>query len=124
MKIGEMKERRDALRIRAHEIDARLSEMKRMWVCDGVATTLQERTSLEAEKAQLMLELRKLDLRIHAERKAESAIKRASFMFALVEMLQERGMSELVREAERISHDRMIGISMGGDKNICNEQNL
>lgn len=108
MNLGELKERRDALRDRHNVITAELAEMKRAKVVDGVEADFKHRCVLEAEKAQGYVELQRIEQKLHASRKAESAIKRASFTAVLVSMLQERDLSELVREAERKAGDMMV----------------
>jgi hypothetical protein len=112
MNVGEMKVRRDTVRTRIDEIDAQLAEMKRSYVVDGVNGDLRVKATLAAERANAKLELGKLDLAIHAERKTELAIKHASFEWVLLSILQERGFAELIKEAQRISMDRFIGIQM------------
>jgi len=108
MKAGEMKQRRDEVITRMLEIEAELKEMKRIWLTEGKEGAPGVRATLEAESAALNCEKNKLNLAIHAGKKAEQAYKQATFTATLVRLLQERDMAELVREAERISMDMMI----------------
>ena len=108
MKAGEMKQRRDEVITRMLEIEAELKEMKRLWLTEGKEGAPGVRATLEAESAALNCEKNRLNLAIHAGKKAEQAYKQATFTATLVRLLQERDMAEIVRESERISMDRMI----------------
>jgi hypothetical protein len=106
MKNSEMKARRDVIQVRLLEITAELREMKRVYVVDGGNRPFELRVSLEAEYAALQLEKQKLLFAINTEWKAQKMIRRADFTAVLMRLLNENGMSDLLRQAERISQDR------------------
>lgn len=119
MNTGAMKQRRDEVITRMLDITATLKEMKRAWIVTGQDTDFEIKAALESEYANLACERNKLCLAIHADKKAEQVYTRATFTATLVRLLHTRGLTELVREAERISMDEIrsnnLGIQ-GGDE--------
>lgn len=110
MEIGSLKNRRDEIVTRMLEIEADLSERKRKWAAGIEERPLAERAALEAEYARLKLEKNHIDISLHAGKVAARAVKEATFTATLVRLLQERGMSELVMEAERAALDAALSI--------------
>lgn len=95
------KARRDAITTRVLAIDADLAERKRLYFVDGIQTPLTDRVVLEAERTKLVEERHKLQLLIHAN-KTDTQIHRSRTSYGyLVRALQEAGMHDMVREADR-----------------------
>jgi hypothetical protein len=112
MSIGAAKQERDAIRARHFEIEARLAEMKRLYVVDRINQDFAERCALEAELAGLRVRKNQVDLVLHAAKKAEAAYKRASFTAILVKMLHDAGLAEMVKQADRQALDEMVALGM------------
>lgn len=110
MKIGEQKERRDMVVSRMLEIEATLAEMKRKWLVEGVEGPLGVRATLEAEYAALKCEKNDLLMSLHAWKKAEQALRQATFTATLVRLLKERDLAQIVKDAERISTDALLSM--------------
>lgn len=104
------KERRDRARARLHEVKATLAEWKRAYVVEGIERPYEDRVTLEAEKERLVYELNRLDVEIHAERKAEEEVQRAMFSAVLVNLLKDRGLEDIVREARRLSTESLMAL--------------
>jgi hypothetical protein len=89
------------IKVRRLEIAADLAELKRAYLVDGIERPLAKRATLEAEDARLALEDHRMkgeaiQARIDRRRRQEAAL-----LGQLVGLLKERGMGELVAEAEK-----------------------
>ena len=112
MTIGATKERRDELRARLEEITAALSGISERYTCRNIQTPLAERCSLAAERDVVKQELGVVHQSLHKTKKAEQAYKAAMFTAVLVRELNKRGMGDIVREAQRMSMDETLAITL------------
>ena len=108
MKLSEAKARREAVIARELAIVAELAEMKRAWIVDKIEGSFATRTTLEAELASLAVEKFAATSIIVASKKAEKAYQHALSAAILVRLLNERGLGELVVEANRLAVDAGI----------------
>ena len=111
MKLGELKNRRDEIIQRQLEIEQELKEMKRKYVVEGFEYPHSVRVTLEAENANLSVEKNKVIMQIHSFKKYEQHLRKSALTFVLIKMLEEKGMSEIVKEAERVSNDMLLSIN-------------
>ena len=95
--------RAQEIRMRRLEIAATLAEWKRAFFVDGVEHPFSARVTLEAEDAALALEARVISTDAEMAKVARRKKQNASLLAQLLEVLKERGMGELVAEAERRS---------------------
>lgn len=114
MKLSEKKQRRDAIIARQLEIQAILAEMKRAWICDGQPGPQSVRATLEAEYAALAVERNHILAALKADKVTEAALRSASLLSTLMQMLRDRGMSDIVRDAHRLSADAHLAVSVKG----------
>lgn len=106
MNITEAKAQRDAINIRVLQIEAEMLERKRQFFSEGIATPPAERIKLDAERAKLVLERQHLFDFIRSNKAAEQRERSNASFTALKRLLVERGMGELVVEADRIAADQ------------------
>lgn len=106
MNLHEMKQRRDAITTRRLHIEAELAEMKRAWLADGASTNQAHRATLEAEHAALELERHELRLVLDMAGKIERRLHAATTHAVLIGLLRDRGLGELVVEANRLAIER------------------
>ena len=88
------------IKMRHLEIQATLAEWKRAYFVDGTERPYADRLTLEAEAAQLALERRVIE---DAAFKAKLVLReqeRKTLVYQLIAVLKERGMEEVIAEAE------------------------
>ena len=105
MKLSEAKARREAIITRELEIRVALCECKRKYIVDKIDTDFGTRVTLESEAATLSLEKRALNMRIQAAKDGLRSYRNTLVHAHLIRLLVDRGMPELVREAERMADD-------------------
>ena len=93
------------IKLRRLEIAATLAEWKRAFFADGVEHKFEDRLTLEAESAALALEARVIGGEVEAAKVKRRNRQNASTFAQLVALLNERGMSEFVAEAEKRAAD-------------------
>lgn len=91
------------IRMRHLEIQALLAEYKRAYFVDGIERPYADRLTLEAEAAQLALERRVLEDAAFKAKLVRREQERKTLVYQLVAVLNERGLQEVVAEAERRS---------------------
>jgi hypothetical protein len=106
MNLSEAKARRDAVTARMLVLDAKAIESKRAWFSEGQDTPLAERLAVESERAKLAVERHELSTAIRASEDEERKQRRATAFAVLVDLLNERGLGDLVVEANRIADER------------------
>lgn len=106
------KETRDQLRARLNEVRESLSRWKVEWLRDGVERPRHERAALELERDSLVSRLFSLDVDIHQDNKMDSELREASFLFTLLALLKERGLSDVVKEARRLSNEHILDLAL------------
>lgn len=106
------KESRDCKRARLNEVRENLSRWKLEYLRDGIERPRHERAALEVERDALVSELFSLDIEIHEEGKHESELREASFLFTLLALLKERGLSDVVKEARRLSNEHLLDLAL------------
>lgn len=95
------------IKTRQIEIHAALAESKRAYVCEGAGMPLRERVTLEAEAAQLSLEARRISEAAGAAKVERRQRINAELLAKLLEVLAERGLKDIVAEAERRSAEAL-----------------
>lgn len=108
MKLSEAKARREVVVARDLEIQALLAEGRRAWVVDKIDRGFDVRVSLEAELAQLAVEKNSLNRRISDAKDAMKAYRNSLSHAVLIKLLADRGLSELVVEADRVAADAAV----------------
>lgn len=106
------KETRDRLRARLNEVRETLSGWKLDYLRDGIERPRHERAALEFERDSLVSQLFTLDTEIHAANKLDSEVREASFLFTLLGLLKERGLSDVVKEARRLSNEQLQDMAL------------
>jgi len=91
------------IKVRRLEIQATLAEWKRAYFVDGTERPYADRLTLEAEAAQLALERRMLEDAAFKAKLIRREQERKTLAYQLVAVLNERGLQEVVAEAERRS---------------------
>jgi len=102
------------IRLRRLEIAATLAEWKRAFVVDGIPRPLADRVTLEAEDAHLALEAKRLSATFIDAMVARRKAANAKLLPTLVALLQERGLHDLIAEAERLSAAAMAEAANAG----------
>ena len=92
--------RSQLIKMRRLEIAATLAEWKRAFFVDGIEHPFTARVTLEAEATALELEARVISTAAEMAKVARRKREKADLMAKLLEVLKERGMDELVTEAE------------------------
>lgn len=94
-----MDEQIDVAKRRALEIAAELAEMKRQYLVDGVQHPQGRRAKLEAEAAQIAVQV--FDFKVELARRKQIAkkAKTLSFIAILTRKVGEHGLSHLVDES-------------------------
>ena len=88
------------IRLRRLQIAATLAEWRRAFHVEGVARTMGERATLDAEDAALALEARVIgDAAVHAGVERRRRLNETTFAH-LKALLAERGLQDLVAEAD------------------------
>lgn len=93
-------ERAQWIKTRRMEIHAALAESKRAYICEGAGMTLAERVTIEAEDAKLALEARQIGAIAEAAKVIRRQRENASLLAHLLEVLKERGLGDVVTEAQ------------------------
>ena len=88
------------IKLRRLEIQATLAEWKRAWFVDGTERPYGARLALEAEAAQLALERRVIEDAAFKAKLARREQERRTLSFQLIAVLKERGMEDLIAEAQ------------------------
>lgn len=99
--LGTAEARAQVIRTRRLEIASTLAEWKRRFVVDGVSRPLAYRVTLEAEDAALALEAQRLKVATVQAQAERRRLLNASLLSQLRVVLEERGLGDLVVEAER-----------------------
>lgn len=105
MKLSELKARREAIVERELQINVDLTESKRAFFADGIERPLSERVALEAELARLALEKHHLTAKINEHKAAIKTYRFTMSHAILIKLVTERGMPDLVIEADRMALD-------------------
>lgn len=106
MKLSEAKARRDEIIARVLQIDADLLEKKRAYFSEGVQAPMAERVELESERANLVVERHYLNTFLECSKQAQKQYRSTLAHAVLIRLLTERGLGELVVEADRIAMDQ------------------
>lgn len=93
-------DRLQEIKMRRLEIDATLAEWKRAFFVDGVERPFADRVTLEAEAAQLALERRVIETDALKAKLARRERERRTHYYQLVAVLTERGMEDVIAEAQ------------------------
>ena len=88
------------IRMRHLEIQATLAEWKRAWFVDGTERPYGDRLALEAEDAQLALERRVLEDAAFKAKLLRREQERKTLVYQLIAVLNERGLQDVITEAE------------------------
>ena len=113
MQYGEAKKRREEILTRELDIHATLTEFKRAWVADKIESSFVVRTALDAELARLAVEKNRLTVQINTSKNAMKVYRTTLAHAILIRLVTDRGMSDLVIEADRAAID--IALSATGD---------
>lgn len=105
MKYSEVVARRSEIIQRELDITAELAENKRLWVAEKIETDFAHRITLEAELAQLAVEKNLLHRVYEGTKKAVKTYRHAQGHALLIKLLIERGLGDLVSEADRMAID-------------------
>lgn len=89
------------IKTRRLEIHATLAEWKRAFFVDGIERPFADRVTLEAEDAALALEQRQISAVVEAAKVLRRKRERAALVEHLVALLRERGMDDVIAEAEK-----------------------
>ena len=88
------------IRMRHLEIQATLAEWKRAYFVDGIERPYADRLTLEAEAAQLALERRVIEDAAFQAKLIRREQERKTLMYQLIAVLNERGLQDVIAEAE------------------------
>lgn len=99
--------RAQEIKMRRLEIAAELAESKRDYIVDRGGMSFADRVTLEAEDAQLALEARQIAGDAEAAKVERRRRLNADVLAMLTAILKERGLGELVTEAERRSAEAL-----------------
>jgi hypothetical protein len=97
----DVERRAQEIKLRRIEIAATLAEWKRAFFVDGVERKFTDRLTLEAEDAVLALEARTIGGAVELAKVARRKRLNESLLQQLIAVLHERGMEDVVTEAER-----------------------
>ena len=100
-----MEARSQAITLRRLEIAATLAEWKRAFFVDGIERSLEDRLTLMAEDAALALEKRVIGGKVEAAKIERRRRQNATMLAQLVALLTERGMGDIIAEAEKRAAD-------------------
>ena len=103
--------RAQEIKIRRLQIAATLLEWKRAFFVDGIERPFADRVTLEAEDAALALEARLIETAAKIAQVERRKRQNASLLAQLLELLKERGMDELVAEAEKRSAEASVSVA-------------
>jgi hypothetical protein len=98
------------IKTRRLEIAATLAEWKRAFFVDGVERSFNDRLTLEAEDAAIALEARLISGAATMEKVERRKLQNADLLAKLLELLAERGLDDLVQEAQRRSDEALAGL--------------
>ena len=88
------------IKMRHLEIQATLAEWKRAYFVDGTERPYADRLTLEAEAAQLALERRVIEDAAFQAKLIRREQERKTLMYQLIAVLNERGLQDVIAEAE------------------------
>lgn len=110
MTTAALKARRDEIVTRILTLEAEEARQKHEWFASGTSVPLAERSARTAELLALKLERQAIVRALNQAKKTERLIRDASLLAVLLEKLRERGLDDLVTEANRVSLDRLIAV--------------
>lgn len=113
MTLSEVKARREAIIGRELVLQAQLAETKRAWIVDKVEGDFGQRTEREAELAKLAVEKHELTARLNAVKAATKTYRNTLAHAILIKLVTDRGMADLVIEADRAAVDVALGTAAG-----------
>lgn len=113
--INDMETRAQAIVLRRLEIAATLAEWKRAFFADGIEHEFKDRLTLEAEDAALALEKRVIGGKVQAAKIERRRRENATVLAHLVALLTERGMNDVIAEAEKRAAEALACNLNGGD---------
>ena len=88
------------IKMRHLEIQATLAEWKRAYFVDGTERPYADRLTLEAEAAQLALERRVIEDAAFKAKLIRREQERKTLVYQLVAVLNERGLQDVIAEAQ------------------------
>lgn len=94
------------IKARHLEIQATLTEWKRAYFVDGVSRPMADRVTLEAEYARLALERNTIEAAAQKAKFVRHEKERATLLFQLVAVLRERGMADVIADAQSRAKQR------------------
>ena len=97
-----------AIKARQLEIQATLTEWKRAYFVEGISRPMADRATLEAEYAQLALERNTIEAAAQKARFVRHEKERASLLYQLIAVLRERGMADVMAEAQARADQREV----------------
>jgi hypothetical protein len=100
------------IRTRHLEIQATLAEWKRAWFVDGIERPYGDRLALEAEDARLALERRVLEDAAFKAKLIRREQERKTLVYQLVAVLNERGLQDVIAEAQSRSEASVMPSSL------------
>lgn len=103
--------RLQAIRLRRLEISATLARWKSEWLNKAISRTLAERSELEAEAAELAFEERQIGTDAALAKVARKRAENASVLAVLCRLLQERGLGDVITEAEERSAEERAAVA-------------
>ena len=94
-----------AIKTRRLEIAATLANWKRDYLAQGIERSRGERATLEAEDANLALEIRQISDAAHLAKIARRKREDGRLLNQLLTVLGEQGLQDVVAEAQRRAQD-------------------
>ena len=101
MRIAAAKDRREAIIRRELELAVLMTEGRRAFFATGVETPRVERAEQEAELARLALEKHDVTTKLNLHKVVAKAYRQTLAHAVLIKLVSDRGMPELVIEADR-----------------------
>lgn len=96
----DMETRAQDIKLRRLEIAATLAEWKRAFFAEGIERKFVDRLTLEAEDAAIAFEARVIGRKVEAAKVERRRRQNTATLAQLITLLTERGMGDIVVEAE------------------------
>lgn len=93
-------EKREAVRLELLETEEEFAEVARAYHADGIFIPNGTRATLQAKIARLKVEIHKLNMKVHAEKKEAQAVNKKQMLSLLVARLESEGLGKYVNEAQ------------------------
>lgn len=105
-------DRHAELKLEFLELDAKIAETTRAFHVDGVSISINTRSEMMAKAKLLTLELHRMNILGREEKAKAIVFKSKTFLASLIRKLEEKGLGQIIKDAQQESIDALRDAGM------------